>query len=90
MIEANTLDRIAEATLTGGPSESTVQGLREAWSGLHFSYCMDDDISGPKPVREMPGIRLYLVDGREHCLRLTEDLAVATGVVVAEVEDDDD
>lgn len=88
MIEAATLDSIAAEALSLGLDETTVQQLRERWPGLHFSYCMDDDISGTEPVRELPGINLYLVDGREHCLCLTSNAEVATGLVLAAVEDD--
>ena len=90
MIDAATLDRIAKLTLAQGLDEDTVQGLRAAWPGMHFSYCMDDEICGVEPVRAMEGINLYLVDGREHCLSLTGNPEVATGLVLAEVESDDD
>ena len=31
------------------------------------------------------GLNVYLVDGRNHCLKLTETLEAATGLVLAEV-----
>jgi hypothetical protein len=31
---------------------------------------------------------LYLIDGREHCLKLTNDTETATGLVVAEIMGD--
>ncbi len=89
MIDAATLDRIAEMTRAQGLDEGTVQALRSAWPGMHFSYCMDDDICGVEPVRELPGFNLYLVDGREHCLSLTGNPEAATGLVLAEVEPDE-
>lgn len=90
MIDAATLDRIAQMTLEQGLDESTVQSLRAAWPGMHFSYCMDDEVCGVEPVRTFKGVNLYLVDGREHCLSLTGNPDVATGLVLAEVEPDDD
>lgn len=90
MIDASQLDRIVEMMLSRGLDETTVQALRAAWPGMHFSYCMDDDICGMEPVRTLPGINLYLVDGREHCLSLTGDPEAATGLVLAEVVADDD
>jgi hypothetical protein len=89
MIDAATIDRIAEMALARGLDEGTVQGLRAAWPGVHFSYCMDDDICGVEPVRQLQGINLYLVDGREHCLSLTGNPEAATGLLLAEVEADD-
>jgi hypothetical protein len=85
MIDADTLERIAQSAQAQGPSESTVQALRAAWPALHFSYCMDDDVCGVAPVRELDGINLYLVDGRNHCPAFTESPAAATGVVLAEI-----
>ena len=90
MIDVATLDRIVEMTAAEGMDEATMQALRAAWPGMHFSYCMDDDICGVAPVRELHGVNLYLVDGREHCLRLTTDAETATGLVLAEVELDED
>ena len=89
MIDTATLDRIAAMTLEQGLDEGTVQNLRAAWPGMHFSYCMDDEICGVEPVRELEGINLYLVDGREHCLSLTCNAEIATGLVLAEVEPDE-
>jgi hypothetical protein len=88
MIDADTLERIAQTALAQGLHEGTVQALRAAWPALHFSYCMDGDVSGVAPVRELDGINLYLVDGRNHCLNLTESPEAATGVVLAEVDAD--
>ncbi len=70
--------------------EAVVSGLRQAYPDYHFTYCMDDDIVTGKPVIERDAFKLYLIDGREHCLCLTNDHDVATGVVVAEVAEDDD
>lgn len=89
MIDPVTIDRIAQVALAQGLDEGTVQGLRAAWPGMHFSYCMDDEICGVEPVRELRGLNLYLVDGRGHCLSLTTDPEVATGLVLAEVAPDD-
>lgn len=88
MIDADTLERIAQTAQARGPGEATVQALRGAWPGLHFSCCMDDDVCGVTPVRSLPGINLYLVDGRSHCICFTDRVEAATGVVVAEVEPD--
>ena len=70
--------------------EVVVTGLRKAFPEVHFTYCMDDDIVTGKPVLEREAFKLYLIDGREHCLCLTNDHDVATGLVVAEVIDEED
>ena len=65
--------------------ESVVTSLRAAYPDIHFTYCLDDDITSGKPVIENEKFKVYLIDGREHCLCLTNDYEVATGIVIAEV-----
>jgi hypothetical protein len=36
------------------------------------------------PFRSLPNYNLFLLDGREHCVHLTNDLSEATAVVVAQ------
>lgn len=68
-----------------GINESVLATLRQAYPGIHFTYCMDDDIPNNEPVLTHDDFNLYLVDGREHCLCLTNNPEVATGIVVAEI-----
>ncbi|WAK03098.1 DUF6129 family protein [Methylobacter sp. YRD-M1] len=68
-----------------GINESVLATLRQTYPGIHFTYCMDDDIPNNEPVLTHDDFNLYLVDGREHCLCLTNNPEVATGIVVAEI-----
>ncbi|MDD2758660.1 MAG: DUF6129 family protein [Methylomonas sp.] len=88
MISSEQLQRVAAAIRSGTLSESLVATLRSENPGIHFTYCMDDDLPNHEPVLEDAGFNLYLVDGREHCLRLTSNYEHATGIVIAEVLDD--
>ena len=90
MLRPEQTDAIANHVLSEGLSEETLAVLRQSHPDIHFTYCMDDDINVGKPVLEKEGFNIYLVDGREHCLCLTNDFDVATGVVLAEVIDDED
>ena len=91
MIAAEVVQDVSKTVVDIGVDESSVQKLREAFPDVHFTYCMDDDIAvNAKPVVEQNNFNLYLVDGREHCLCLTNDNEVATGIVLAEVIDDDE
>jgi hypothetical protein len=85
MITLNQVNAIAEKLETAGVEEGTVSELRQLYQAIHFTYCMDDDLPNNTPVMEHQDFNLYLIDGREHCLCLTNDLDVATGIVVAEV-----
>jgi hypothetical protein len=89
MITAEKLEAIA-AEVTGlGLSEQSLQKLRSSHADIHFTYCMDDDVGVQQPYRSHPGFNIYLVDGREHCLKFTSELDHATGLVLAEVIADD-
>ena len=85
MISKSQINAIAAKIDTLGVDEATVSGLRQHYHPIHFTYCMDDDLPNNTPVIEHEGFNLYLIDGREHCLCLTNDYEVATGIVVAEI-----
>ena len=85
MITTEQVNAIATKIETLGVDETTVSALREQYQPLHFTYCMDDDLPNNVPIIEKAAFNLYLIDGREHCLCLTNDYEVATGIVVAEI-----
>ena len=87
MIPEERLDQVRRIVERAGLQEQTVSALREAFTGLHFTYCMDEDIGVEEPVLRASGFNLYLVDGRGHCMRFTTDREAATGMVLAEVEE---
>jgi hypothetical protein len=89
VIEPDVIDQINALVLDHGLDEAAVNTLRGMWPDIHFTYCSDDDVLGPKPVRESDGFNIYLVDGREHCLKFTSDPQNATGLVLAEIEEDE-
>ena len=90
MIEQVQIDEVGELLSQRPVEESAVIELRQQFPHIHFTYCMDDDITNGKPVLEAGVFNMYLIDGREHCLCLTNDFEVATGIVLAEVIEDDD
>jgi Family of unknown function (DUF6129) len=88
MISKDQLNAIVGSIKTLGLSDETVSKLRQDFKPIHFTYCMDDDLPNNTPILENAEFNLYLIDGREHCLCLTQDYDNATGVVVAEVYPD--
>jgi hypothetical protein len=88
MITEEQLDSISKLVKAGPISEQVVERLRSSFPDIHFTYCMDDDVVGAKPVLEDPTFNLYLVDSSSHCLALTQDLEAASGLVLAEIEED--
>ena len=90
MVSVENTQAIADEVKRRGLDYDIVAMLRQAYPDIHFTYCMDDDITNGKPVLEADTFNVYLVDGREHCLCLTNDFDVATGIVLAEVIEDDE
>jgi len=68
--------------------EALKEELKQAFPGIRFTLCSEDDINAGKPVMASKGFEIYLVGSSEHCLTLTNDYALATGVVIAEVYDE--
>lgn len=86
MISRSQIDSVAER-LHGQPiDERAIEKLRNDFPEIHFTYCMDDDVIAASPVLETALFNLYLIDSRNHCLCFTQDEAVASGIVVAEIE----
>lgn len=85
MIAEETLKQVAESVERAGVGEAVLADLRQEFPGVHFSYCLDDDVGVARPVLEHPAFNLYLVDGRDHCLSLTTNPTAATGLLLAEV-----
>ena len=90
MITVENTQTIAKEVKNKGLDYDTVAELRQSYPDIHFTYCMDDDVTSGKPVLETEAFNMYLIDGREHCLCLTNDFDVATGIVLAEVIEEDE
>jgi uncharacterized protein DUF6129 len=87
MIEESIVQKVASLVQQKGPSEETVKELRTLIPEIHFTYCFDDDVCGPKPAHEDEKFNIYLVDGTSHCASFTSYLEAASGLVIAELDD---
>jgi hypothetical protein len=67
---------------TGNP---LVPGLRSMFPDITFVRCSAGDMDAV-PYRANNKYQLYLMDRSEACIRLTDQLECADGVIVAEVE----
>lgn len=88
MIVPETLESIANTAATLGElDDAALAKLRQTWPDLRFTCCNDDDMPArlPAAVRREK-FNLYLVNGSEHCLSLTDDPLQAIGVVLALVD----
>lgn len=90
MIAIETLDRIANAAaMLGELNEDALASLKQTWPDLRFTLCSDDDMPARMPATlQRERFNLYLVNGSEHCLSLTDDPLQAIGVVLAQVDDE--
>ncbi len=89
MLSAQSVEAIADEVQGCGLSEQSLIALRASHPDIHFTYCMDDDVGVLNPYLSRPGFNIYLVDGREHCMKFTGEIGHATGLVLAEVLEDD-
>ncbi|MGF1644923.1 MAG: DUF6129 family protein [Thiotrichales bacterium] len=89
MIEHETLVAVRDRIASAAPSEDMLRELRRTWPGMHFTLCSDDDIPPHlPPALTGAGFNLYLVNSSEHCMSLTTIPALASGVVLATVEEE--
>ena len=78
------LDAIAQSVASISTADDLLACLRADYPELRFSQCSEDDIPARlQPQLAAEGFGLYLMDTREHCITLTNDLNAASGVVIA-------
>ncbi len=89
MIVPETLSRIASAAAACGElNDDALLSLKQTWPDLRFTLCSNEDMPARlPPALQREGFNLYLINGSEHCLSLTDDPAQAIGVVLAYVDE---
>ncbi len=66
------------------PAAERCANVRKSFPGLSLTRCDVSDMSSETPIFETPEFCVYLIDTSEHCVRITNDPAAATGLVVAQ------
>lgn len=89
MIAQKDLDHIISRVESQGLSETLIGELRTQFNEYHFTYCMDDDMGSYKPAIASKTFNIYFVDSSDHCSKLTPSQEHASGMVLAEVYDDE-
>lgn len=64
-------------------SNNPIPMLKNCFPEMSFLRMSASDFD-EAPFRSLANYDLFLLDGREHCVQLTNDLSVATAVVVAQ------
>ena len=87
MISPEQLAEVGAAAIVDG----SVAAMRQKFPSLHFSECSEDDVSPRyRAAFGVPGYALFYITGATgHCLELTNDPEIATGLLVAALGDDD-
>ena len=60
-----------------------IKRFRRTLPGKSCTRCDASDMEGETPFRQFAALDLYLVDGHDHCWRITDDPTHASGVVLA-------
>lgn len=81
-VGAEELRAIDAALATSAADGSAVAALRRLAPGLTVTRCDAADLREETPFRAYTRCALYLLDGREHCAKITSDPARATGLVL--------
>lgn len=58
--------------------------FRQRFPGVSFTRCDPSDVDGETPYKEFTRFNLYLVSAINHCVSMTLDPAIATGIIVIE------
>lgn len=90
IIDEAMIAAVAEIAEGREVDEALKEALKQTFPGIRFTLCSEDDISVGKPVLASEGFDIYLVGSSDHCLTLTNDFDLATGVVVVEKYDDEE
>ena len=86
MISSEVLQSVGDWVSSNSNDSTMETGLRQQYPDIHFTFCSDDDVTTSNPVFEAETFNLYLIDSSNHCLNFTQDMELATGIVVAEIE----
>jgi hypothetical protein len=63
--------------------ENPVPAVRAGFPELSVSRCSADDMRDETPFRRVGDYDVYLVDTSNHCWRIIDEPATATGVILA-------
>jgi hypothetical protein len=74
---------IDAALASASADAKTVASLRELAPGLMVTRVDALDMRDETPFRIYEKVSLFLVDGRDHCWKITQDPASATGIALA-------
>jgi hypothetical protein len=75
--------QIDAALASVGADFQAVASIRKLAPGLMVTRCDAIDMRDETPFRTYEKCSLYLIDGRDHCWKITQDPTCATGIALA-------
>ena len=84
-VTAAQLSQIDGVLEQGAADGATIAALRAVGGGLSVTRCDASDLRDEEPFKSYARCTLYLLDGRDHCMKITSDPDAATGLVVVAV-----
>ncbi len=82
-LNEQSLAAIAELLASAEADAAALSELRRRFPGLSLTRCDAHDVADETPFRSFARCNLYLLDGRDHCFKITSDPGSATGLVLA-------
>ncbi|WP_026607693.1 DUF6129 family protein [Methylocapsa acidiphila] len=74
-----------EALLSAPDADASVLAdFRQRFPGVSLTRCDPSDVDGERPYKEFSRFNLFLVSAVNHCVTMTRDPAVATGIIVVQ------
>jgi hypothetical protein len=74
-----------EAMLDGpDANDSVLKDFRQNFPGVSMTRCDASDVEGEHPYKKFPRFTLYLISAVDHCVTMTRDPGMATGIIVVQ------
>jgi hypothetical protein len=74
-----------EALLDGpDANDSVLKDFRQNFPGVSMTRCDASDVEGEKAYKQFPRFTLYLISAVDHCVTMTHDPSMATGIIVVQ------
>jgi hypothetical protein len=74
-----------EAMLDGpDANDSVLKDFRQNFPGVSMTRCDASDVEGETPYKAFPRFTLYLISAVDHCVTMTRDPGMATGIIVVQ------
>jgi hypothetical protein len=72
--------------MLGAPNAdaSCLQDFRQKFPGVSLTRADPSDVEGEHPYKEFSRFTLYLISAINHCVSMTRDPAIATGIIVVQ------